>query len=180
MKGNTIRKTVAVACVGAGVLFTACRDETTSPMQHDGHGLAAVATAADELPAFTERAALDPFFINQPSQLMMRTDARTDFVIQRVVSKPGAQMWHTHPGPSFGIVKQGAVMITRYSKKNGCVSTTYEAGQAYFEVAGEVHRATVVSDVDAVEYKARFYAPLNGGAFTTFIADKDAPKCATE
>jgi quercetin dioxygenase-like cupin family protein len=144
-------------------------------MQHDLHASAAV---IPDFPAFTERAPLDPFFINQPSEMMIRTDRRTDFVIQRVVSDPGAGRWHVHPGPSFGIVKQGTVMITRWSKKDGCVSTTYQTGQAYYEVADEVHRATVVGDVPAVEYKARFYAPVNG-AFTTFIDDAAAPDCGT-
>ena len=176
MQDNAIRKVLAAVCVGAGVFFAACNDKATAPMQHDMHASAAI---IPELPAFTERAPLDPFFINQPSEMMIRTDRRTDFVIQRVVSDPGAGRWHIHPGPSFGIVKQGAVMITRWSKKDGCVSTTYQAGDAYYEIAGEVHRATVVSDVPAVEYKARFYAPVNG-AFTTFIDDDDAPDCGTE
>src|SRR5512138_1756904 len=165
MQHKMIRNALAAACVGAAVLFTACNEKPASPMQPDMRPSAAV---IPELPAFTERAPLDPFFINQPSEMMIRTDARTDFVIQRVVTDPGVGRWHTHTGPSFGIVKQGAVVITRYSKKNGCVSTTYQPGQAYYEVAGEVHRATVVSDVPAVEYKARFYAPVNG-SFTTFI-----------
>lgn len=177
MQHYAIRKALAVACFGAAALAVACNDRGTSPTQHDLRASADL--VAEELPAFIERAPLDPFFINQPSQLMMRTDARTDFVIQRVVSQIGAGRWHTHPGPSFGIVKQGAVMITRYSKKNGCVSTTYQEGQAYYEIADEVHRATVVSDVPAVEYKARFYAPVNG-SFTTFIDDDDAPDCGAE
>jgi quercetin dioxygenase-like cupin family protein len=181
MQGTTILKALAVACVGA--FFTACRDEVTAPAspaaQAPSASLAANLVTSPILPApFTARAALDPFFINQPSEMMIRTDRRTDFVIQRVVSDPGAGRWHVHPGPSFGIVKQGAVMITRWSKKDGCVSTTYQTGEAYYEVAGEVHRATVVSDVPAVEYKARFYAPVNG-AFTTFIDDADAPDCGT-
>ena len=174
MQHDVIRKALVAACLGAGALFAACNEKATSPMQHDMQASAAI---VPELPAFTERAPLDPFFINQPSEMMIRTDARTDFVIQRVVSDPGAGRWHTHTGPSFGIVKQGTVTITRYSRKSGCVSTTYEAGQAYYEVAGEVHRATVENGVPAVEYKARFYAPVNG-AFTTFIADEDAPDCA--
>jgi hypothetical protein len=118
---------------------------------------------------------IDPFFINQPSELMMRSSARTDFVIQRLAVDPGPPGgWHTHPGPSFAIVEQGQVMITRYSKKDGCVSTVYgpgePAGQTYVEVAGEVHRATVLGSVQAVEYKARFYVPL-GGALGTPAAD---------
>ena len=179
MRDYAIRKVLAVAGVGAGVLFVACNDNGTSPARHEVQPSAAVAVVEEELPAFVERAPLDPFFINQPSQMMIRSDARTDFVIQRVVGQPGDGRWHTHPGPSFGIVKTGEVRITRYSRKHGCVSTTYRAGQAYYEVANEVHRADVVSDVPAVEYKARFYAPVNG-AFTTFIDDDDAPDCGTQ
>ena len=174
MQQDVIRKALAAAGVGLGVLVAACSEKGTAPTQRDMHVSAAV---IPELPAFTERAPLDPFFINQPSEMMIRSDARTDFVIQRVVSDPGAGRWHTHPGPSFGIVKQGTVMITRWSKKTGCVSATYTAGQAYYEVADEIHRATVAGDVPAVEYKARFYAPVNG-AFTSFPADADVPDCA--
>ena len=177
MQDSAIRKLLALACVGTGALFAACNDEATSPARPDGHGSAAVIAAEEALPAFTERAALGPFFINQPSQLMMRTDAPTDFVIQRVVGPPGPGAWHTHTGPSFGIVKTGAVTITRWSRKTGCVSTTYQAGQAYYEVADEVHRATVEGGAPAIEYKARFYAPVNGGAFTTFLTQDQIPTC---
>ena len=177
MQHDVIRKALAAAFLGAGVLFAACNEKPTSPMQAELQPSAAV---IPELPAFTERATLDPFFINQPSQMMIRTDARTDFVIQRIVTDPGPGAWHTHTGPSFGIVKQGEVEITRWSKKTGCVSTTYEAGQAYYEVAGEVHRASVVSDVPAVEYKARFYAPAGGGAFTTFLTNDQVPDCGND
>ena len=173
MQHNVIRKALAAACVGAAALSVACNDKGTSPMSHD---MRPSADLVPELPAFTERAPLDAFFINQPSELMMRTDRRTDFVIQRVVSQPGAGGWHTHPGPSFGIVKQGAVMITRWSRKTGCVSTTYTTGQAYYEIADEIHRATVVGAVPAIEYKARFYAPVNG-AFTRFLTQDEAPDC---
>lgn len=178
MQDYAIRKLLAVACVGAGVLFVACSDDGTSPARHEARPSAAV--AAEELPAFLERAPLGPFFINQPSQMMIRTDAPTDFVIQRVVGQPGPGGWHTHTGPSFGIVKTGAVTITRWSRKTGCVSTTYQAGQAYYEVANEVHRATVEGSVPAVEYKARFYAPVNGGAFTDFLDEDEIPNCGNQ
>ena len=182
MQDFAIRKLLAVACVGAAALVAACNDNGTSPARPDGHGSAAVIAAEEALPAFTERATLAPFFINQPSQMMIRTDAPTDFVIQRVVGPPGPGAWHTHTGPSFGIVKTGAVTITRWSRKTGCVSTTYQAGEAYYEVANEVHRATVERDVSAVEYKARFYAPAGGGSFTDFLeeGEDEIPDCATD
>lgn len=169
MQGNTIRSALTAAC--AGVLLAACNDDATSPTLGAARpASAAVATTA--LPdAFLIRAPLDAFFINQMPEMMIRSNARTDFVIQRLVTPPEVGRWHTHTGPSFGIVDQGAVTITRYTKKDGCVSTTYgpglPAGRAYFEVANEVHRATVLGPGSAVEYKARFYAPVDG-AFTDF------------
>ena len=178
MQDYAIRKLLAVACVGACVVVVACNDDATSPARHEARPSAAL--VSEELPAFLERATLGPFFINQPSQMMIRTDAPTDFVIQRVVGQPGAGPWHTHTGPSFGIVKTGTVTITRWTRKTGCISATYYAGQAYFEVANEIHRATVEGDVPAVEYKARFYAPAGGGAFTDFLEEDEVPDCGTD
>ena len=166
MRDNTMLKTLAIAFAGA--VLAACNDGATSPAPREQP---VTSSHAAPLPApFTIRAPLDAFFINQPSELMMRTDARSDFVMQRLVSNPGAGAWHTHPGPSFGIVEQGQVMITKYTKKEGCVSTVYGPGEAYFEIAGEVHRATVLGTVPAVEYKARFYAPV-GGALSSPAVD---------
>jgi hypothetical protein len=174
MQGNTIVKVLALAF--GGVLLAGCNDEPTSPEQ-TGTGQASANADASLVPppGFIIQAPLDAFFINQPSELMMRSDARTDFVIQRLVTPPGPPgNWHTHPGPLFTIVDQGRVMITRYSKKDGCVSTIYgpgePAGQTYTERAGEVHRATVIGAVTSVEYKARFYVPV-GGSLGTGAAD---------
>jgi len=177
MKGNTILKALAVACVGT--LLTACKDKVTSPAMQGAQGAqeaSADIVASQILPEpFTVRAPLDPFFINQPSEVMMRASEQRDFAIQRLVTQPGAGAWHIHPGPSFAIVDQGEVMITRYSKKDGCVSTVYRPGDTYFEVAGEVHRATVLGAA-AVEYKARFYTPV-GAPFSTAVP---APDCSSK
>ena len=172
MQGNMILKALAVVCVGA--FLTACKDEVTSPVLEGAQTSSAAVVATQSLPEpFTARASLDPFFINQPSEMMLRADERRDFAIQRLVTAPGAGSWHVHPGPSFAIVQQGEVMITRYSKKDGCVSTTYGPNDTYFEAAGEVHRATVVGLATAVEYKARFYTPV-GAPFATTVP---APDC---
>ena len=99
---------------------------------------------------------------------MFRSSITTELIIQRLVTPPSPGSWHTHTGPSFSIVDKGTVVITRYSKKYGCVSTTYEAGGTYVEEAGEVHRASVPGPATAVEYKTRFYtqpgAPLSAPA----------------
>ena len=170
MQFNAALKMLAVA--SASVLIPAC-DEVTDPRGvRPATSAAVVATALPD--PFTARAPLDAFFINQPSQMMIRSDARMDFGIQRLVTPPGAGGWHTHPGPSFGIVERGQVMITRYTRK-GCVSTTYGPGEAYYEVANEVHRATVLGADTAVEYKARFYTP----AGTPFGIPAGDPGCGS-
>jgi hypothetical protein len=175
MQGHTIRNALAVACVGAAV--AACKDKVTSPALQAPQEASAAVVANQLLPdPFTVRAPLDPFFINQPSDMMIRADDRRDFAIQRLVTPPGAGAWHIHPGPSFGIVQQGEVMITRYTKKEGCTSTVYGPNQAYFEVAGEVHRATVVGAATAVEYKARYFTPI-GAPFSTVVP---APDCTAQ
>lgn len=171
-KMRAILGPLTVACV---VLIAACGEQAAPPTAPgeanvtQRPGAAAIVSAAVTPEPFTVRAPLDEFFINQMPGMMIRSNARTDFVMQRLVTNPGPGGWHTHPGPSFGIVEEGEVMITRYTK-DGCVSTTYRKGQAYFEVAGEVHRASVVGSGPAVEYKARFYNPV-GGAFGNPAAD---------
>lgn len=173
MQCNTILKAVAAGC--AAVLLAACSDQTTSPaaVQNADVALAASSHAAQlaaadlDAPrpeAFTARASIDPYFINQMPDLMLRSSVTADLAIQRLVTDlGGGGGWHTHPGPSFAIVEQGSVMITRYSRKSGCTSTVYGpgevAGNTYYEVAGEVHKATVVGTDYAVEYKVRFNTP---------------------
>ena len=117
---------------------------------------------------FQVRATLEPYFIDQAPDFMIRSRTRADMVIQRIASQPSPpdfQGWHTHPGPSFGIVDQGRVEITRVTS-DGCVTSVYAKGQAYYEVANEVHRAKVVGPDSAIEYKVRFNTPV-GMPFTT-------------
>jgi quercetin dioxygenase-like cupin family protein len=101
---------------------------------------------------------------------MIHSNARTDIVIQRLVFAPGAGPWHTHPGPSFVYVIEGEIKVER-STKDGCTQTpVFGPGNAYFEVADEVHRAVVVSAQSAVLLVTRFNIPV-GGAFTIMAAD---------
>ena len=175
MRSNAISNAVSVLC--AGVLLAACSDQTTPPaaprqgLSPEGMSLATAVALPDP---FTARGSIDPYFINQAPELMLRSSVTADLAIQRLVTAPSVGGWHTHPGPSFAIVEQGRVMITRYSRKDGCASTVYgpnePAGKTYYEVAGEVHRATVLGPDTAVEYKVRFNTPA-GAPFATPAAD---------
>jgi hypothetical protein len=160
---------VAVAC--CSVLLASCGDRSGTPTGAEPADHAATAPS-DALPRgvvelpepFTVRASIQPYFINQMPELMLRSERTADLAIQRLVTQSGGGGgWHTHPGPSFAIVEVGAVRITRYDPKSGCTAIVYgpgqPAGRTYYEVAGEVHIATVVSTEAAVEYKVRFNTP---------------------
>lgn len=178
MRASAILKAMPIVC--AGVLCAACGDEATAPDGAPGdrretaaaHApLSAANSVTPMLDPFTARASIEPYFINQNPDLMFRSQVRADLAIQRLVTQPGGGGgWHTHPGPSFAIVEEGAVMITRYDPRKGCTATVYGpgqlAGKTYYEIAEEVHKATVVSAIPAVEYKVRFNVPA-GAPFGT-------------
>jgi hypothetical protein len=178
MQRITFLKALAVGWAGA--LLASCSDQPVSPTAAASRAAPhaarlQVAEVATPLPdAFTVRAPIDPYFINQSPDLMLRSRLRADLAIQRLVTVPSEGLWHVHPGPSFAIVERGRVMITRFSKKNGCVATVYgpaePAGNTYYEEAGEVHRASVVGTETAVEYKVRFNTPI-GAPFAENVGD---------
>jgi len=146
--------------------FVACSED--APVAPSMDHMTAVAGVAVE--PFTFRAPLDPYKIHQLPDFLMHSKARTDIVIQRSVFAPGPGMWHTHPGPSFVYVIEGEIKLER-STKDGCTETpVFVAGNAYSEVAEEVHRAVVVSAEPAVVLVTRFNIPV-GGLITIPAAD---------
>jgi hypothetical protein len=183
MRTSPITTTITIAC--ASLLLAACEEPTTSsartvdaksaPTTHEIEqaGLTSSLVLGDP---FRVNATFEPFFINQAPELMLRSSIPLELVIQRLVTAPGAGAWHTHRGPSFGKVEQGQVMITRYTKQGGCSSVVYGPGQTYYEVADEIHRATVVGPGDATEYKVRFNTPV-GGPLSYSVSAEDIPDC---
>jgi quercetin dioxygenase-like cupin family protein len=168
MSRRNLASLIVVAVLAAGG-FVACSEESPVATGVTHHTTADVATLA--LDPFTFRAPLDPYRIHQLPDFMIHSNARTDIVIQRSVFAPGAGMWHTHPGPSFVFVIEGEIKIERFTKKDGCTETpVFGPGNAYFEVADEVHRAVVVSAQSAVLLVTRFNIPV-GGAITIPAAD---------
>jgi quercetin dioxygenase-like cupin family protein len=180
MYGKSFPKPLAL--VGTALLLAACNDQATSPTglpQRDAvvaaasHGAHSV--AADLVPLqtepFTFRAPLDPYRIHDLPDFLIHSRARSDLVVQRAVLAPGNGPWHLHPGPSFIIVQQGEIKLTRVTGTSECEDTpVFGAGQAFFEVANEVHRATVVSAEAAVLHIVRFNIPV-GGAITILAED---------
>jgi hypothetical protein len=171
MSRRNLASLIVVAALAAGA-FVACSEESpvAPAVTHDMHNMTAdVAPLA--LEPFTFRAPLDPYSIHQLPDFMIHSKARTDIVIQRAVFAVGAGPWHTHPGPSFVYVIEGEIKVERFTKKDGCTETpVFVPGNAYFEVADEVHRAVVVSAQPAVLMVTRFNIPV-GEAFTIMADD---------
>lgn len=167
---------LAFALVTAGALSMSCSESSTPPTAVDatmGHGMhgASASVASPSLEPFTFRAPLDPYQMHQLPDFMIHSKARSDIVMQRNVFAPGAGPWHTHPGPSFIYVIQGAIKLQRYDRQRGCTETpVHVAGSAYTEVADEVHRAVVVSAEPAVVLVTRFNIPV-GAQLTVPAAD---------
>jgi quercetin dioxygenase-like cupin family protein len=160
---------LATACSEGGGP-TAIADNGSTNMVGMDHMSAAVTTTVAATP-FTVRATLRPFRIVQQPEFMIQSKELSDIVFQQSVFVPGAGMWHTHPGPSFIYVVEGEIKLERYTKENGCTETpVYGPGQAYFEVADQVHRAVVVSATDVIVLVTRFNIPV-GQPLTMPAAD---------
>ena len=158
--------------------LASCNDASPAPtappnpaaIDHGMHGGPAMAVAADLTP-FTFRASLDEFKIHQLPDFLMHSKERKDIVFQRSVFNPGNGPWHTHPGPSFIYVLEGEIKLQRFNHQQGCFETpVYGVGDAYFEVADEVHRAVVLSATPAVVLVTRFNIPP-GAPITVPAAD---------
>jgi quercetin dioxygenase-like cupin family protein len=172
MKLGRIQRLMALALVTAcseGSEPTAAPLGSAASMSGMDHMSSAVTANVAATP-FTVRATLPPFRINQQPEFMVQSKERSDIVIQQALFAPGAGMWHTHPGPSFIYVVEGQIKLEKYTKE-GCRETpVYGPGQAYFEVADEVHRAVVLSTTDAVVLVTRFNIPV-GKPFTIPAVD---------
>jgi quercetin dioxygenase-like cupin family protein len=150
---------VLLACDENSQPTAVSREARSDAGTHTMHSSATVLAA--DLTPFTFRASLEPYRIHQLPDFLMHSTARKDIVIQRSVFNPGAGPWHTHPGPSFIYVIEGEIKLERHNAHQGCFETpVYHAGEAYSEVADEVHRAVVMSATPAVVLVTRFNIPV--------------------
>ena len=106
--------------------------------------------------------------VNGP--IKIKTDHPSDFVVQTINVAPGGfSGWHTHPGATLVTVKSGTLVLT----DRHCNSTTYEAGDAFFQPANEVHNATNPSAHDSTVLWTAYVLPV-GAAIRT---DAPNPGC---
>ena len=118
------------------------------------------------------RATLGPFrLIQEPDPFSTDT---TDVTMHKVTMDEGGNSgWHIHPGLTFGIITQGQVEFTRFTK-DGCVEQVFGPGEGFVEPVNEVHIARNVGDEPLVMYLTRLNIPV-GGATTD--SSPEAPGC---
>lgn len=160
-----------VALLAARALAGCADDPPAAPTLTDHMGMS-TDVGAVTLEPFTFRAALEPYRVQQLPGFQIHSKDRTDVVMQRAVFAVGAGMWHTHPGPSYVYVLEGAIKV-EHSTEDGCSESPVRGpGEAYMELADQVHRAVVTSAEPAVVLVTRINIPV-GGAFTIPAADPD-------
>ena len=95
-----------------------------------------------------------------------------DTIIQQIVFAPGGQTgWHSHPGPTVGLVKSG--QLTFFSEDDPtCAGRTLSVGQAWVEPAGHVHLARNPNATATEVWVTNFDVPADGGSFRI---DEPAP-----
>jgi quercetin dioxygenase-like cupin family protein len=99
-------------------------------------------------------------------RIKFQTNGATDIVIQTIKQDGGADSgWHTHPGFVLGIVELGSVSITV-----GCRTTTYAAGQTFYETGTTPTIARNASSTKPLVVQATYVVPK--GAVTR----RDVPK----
>jgi hypothetical protein len=167
---------LAVALVAAGGFAACSEDPPVAPAAAHNHmNMTPTAdVSALETTPFTFRAPLDPFKIQQLPDFQVHSKATRDIVIQRLIFT-GVGIWHFHPGPSFVYVVEGGLTLERFvGAKEGCTETEFQAGQAYVEIAEQVHRVVVPEGQQVVVLVTRLNIPGNDAPFTI---PADDPGC---
>jgi quercetin dioxygenase-like cupin family protein len=96
-----------------------------------------------------------------PISIVTEAGQPTTLLVQSLVLKPGAHSgWHTHPGPEYSVITEGAVVLRTAQQ---CSGTSYAHGQVVFIPAGVPHRVDNQGAVDAsvvVNYTLPADAPV--------------------
>lgn len=120
---------------------------------------------------FADRVGLKFKIKDDASEVLHVPDAQ-DTVMQMIVLGPGGQTgWHSHPGPTIVLVKNGE--LTLYSDHGGtCSNRTYSAGQAFIDSGqGHVHLAQNPSPDENTELWITYFDVPPDGGFRVDVPD---------
>lgn len=93
----------------------------------------------------------------------LRTKGQTDVsVVENTVAPGGSFGWHSHPGPSLIIVKEGKITFYRADDPT-CTPQEYEKGDAFIDQGTDVHIGINNGDAPLVVVVVRLL-PAGAGA----------------
>jgi quercetin dioxygenase-like cupin family protein len=130
-------------------------------------GLCAFSASAAATPAEGDVVRTDLAKGETQAPVSINTDGGqpTTLLVQNLVLRPGAHSgWHTHPGPEFSVITDGAVSLRLATD---CSVSGYGEGQAVFIPAGVVHKVENTGPADAAvvaNYTLPSGAPPRGDA----------------
>jgi quercetin dioxygenase-like cupin family protein len=103
-------------------------------------------------------------------KLDLRTKGDSSVIVTESVVAPGGSFgWHSHPGPSFTVVKSGTLTFYRGDDPT-CTPTVYQAGDVLIDPGNSVHIGRNEGSVDLVIITTRI---VPAGAATRI--DEAAP-----
>jgi|GEM_PF-1600244 len=96
---------------------------------------------------------------------VIELDDASNIAVVELTIQPGAMFpWHTHPGPAFASVTEGALV---YVYAADCVERPYPAGTAFLDPGFDnVHTAFNPSDDEVAVVIATFFGAPDAGALT--------------
>ncbi len=90
--------------------------------------------------------------------VMLKTRGPVELIVQRIEAVPGATFgWHTHPGETLVVVKQGT--LTLYRDKHCTAGTDYGPGTTFAQSPEEIHLAKNLSTTETLIVFAVYFAP---------------------
>ena len=172
-----------LAVVLAGALAIACNEAVGPDTAPGGRGasLSTVATAAIQVPDnVTARGTLNPgvrimTHPNRPIDVvsaLIRLDGDGDGLVNGNPA-PDHVRWHTHPGPTMGVVTGGAGAAMTLYHAGSCAQHVYAVGDAFVPPVG-THSAWNKSGTDLI-LRATFLLPV--GAPPTVFAPAEFTDC---
>ena len=72
-------------------------------------------------------------------------------MLENRIAPGGSFGWHSHPGPSFVVVKTGALTLYRADDPS-CTGEVVEAGSGFVDNGGDIHLVRNEGSVETVVY----------------------------
>lgn len=95
---------------------------------------------------------IDTKTLSSKWQARIDTKGQSDLhVLENRIAPGGTFGWHSHPGPSFVIVKTGALTLYRGDDPD-CTPQVFAAGSGFVDEGGDVHLVRNEGSIETVVY----------------------------